>query len=135
METHQYINPRKRIKELTEPNIQDILYLLQPVSYTDNDHKADYYGNGIGYLIIIKQQAYIDVLSMNIIKCKTKAQIQTLFNSLEQNINYFPGWVINDKKRKGGIEFWESSFGTKVLSEFKWMLNKFVSEINEMVEV
>jgi len=135
METIKIHKPKEKIKELNQENIIDILHLLQPVTYTDNEHQADWYGNGFGKLINVKQQVYITLLKESILNCTTKYQIQYLFSQLHKNVNCFPAWVQEDLKRKGQKEFWESEFGKKLLSEWKWMINKFVSHLNNMVEV
>lgn len=124
-----------KLKELNQQNIIDILYLLQPVFYTNNQHQVDFYSEGFGSVLKAKQQAYIDAVKQNITQCNTKKEIQRLFDYLDADIAYFPGFVREDLKRKGQKEFWASDFGKGLLEEWRWMLNRFVSHINKMVEI
>lgn len=133
--TTRIMMSKKRIKKLNKENMIEIFHLLQPVLHTDTEHGADYYGYGYGSIIKAKQQAYIDVLKHNIINCKTKVEIGNLLGILNADINYFPGYIVEEKKKKGLTEFWEDNFGKKIVSEWGWMLQKFINHLNEMIEI
>ena len=78
--------------------IQELFHLLQPVTPTNDILGADFYTT-TGQIIISKQQAYIDALKNNILKCSNIHDVQNLISILQSNNDYFPRFMRTDMEK------------------------------------